>query len=161
MAEGTTPLFVNWRTGKPTNPYGSQAVNVWVPTLTFDTVGDLAVTYSTRVGTYLNINKLVFITFNILTSSFTFTTASGTLRVSGIPFNGYAGNNFVGTLRWGGITMATPGYTDISSRIPGSGNNKIEFRANGSGLPGVTVAQTDTPTGSTINLNGSILYIAE
>src|SRR5262245_32311518 len=57
----------------------------WTPTLTFATPGDLAVSYASRLGTLFTIGKFQILNFNITTSSFTFTTASGNLTISGVP----------------------------------------------------------------------------
>lgn len=59
----------------------------WTPALTASTPGDLSVAYSTQLGTYTKVGKFITLTFAITTTSFTHTTASGYLRISGVPFN--------------------------------------------------------------------------
>lgn len=57
----------------------------WTPAITFDTPGDLSVVYGTRTGTYVRIGKAVIVEFDI-TFTPTFTTASGTFYLTGLPF---------------------------------------------------------------------------
>lgn len=58
----------------------------FTPTLTFDTPGNLAITYTVRTGNYTKIGRMVNFACRILTSSFTHSTASGNLRITGLPF---------------------------------------------------------------------------
>ena len=97
----------------------------WTPIITFTTPGDLAITYSaTQVGTYTRIGNKVYLNFNVSTTSFTFTTASGSLKVTGIPFTPRAltQDASFGPMQFSGIT--TVGYTQITARIL---NNYIDF----------------------------------
>ena len=57
----------------------------WTPVVTFDTPGDLNVVYSTQTGSYTKKGREVTVTGEIVTSTFTHTTASGSLRITGIP----------------------------------------------------------------------------
>lgn len=58
----------------------------FTPTLTFTTPGDVSVAYSTQSGRYTKIGDTVFFKLTLITSAFTFTTGSGQLYVSGLPF---------------------------------------------------------------------------
>lgn len=58
----------------------------WTPTLTFATPGNLTVVYSSRIGTYTKVGRTVDYKCNIVTTTFTHTTASGLAIVTGIPF---------------------------------------------------------------------------
>lgn len=59
----------------------------FTPTITFASPGDLAVTYgSIQRGDYRLVNGQVTFWININTASLAFTTASGNLRVSGLPY---------------------------------------------------------------------------
>ena len=91
-------------------------VTAWTPTVTFDTPGNLSVGYTTRNGSVLQIGNataaLCFATFNIVTSTFTFSTASGFLDINGLPIAPIATlqSQAAGTIPiWGGVTgIATP-----------------------------------------------------
>lgn len=132
-------------------------MGTWTPTLSFTTPGDLSVTYTTRLADYLDLGRVKLLNFNILTSAFTHTTASGSLIISGIPANvvtlaGYAAH---GALAFGGITKA--GYTAISASLS-SANSSIAFVASGSGVSPGNVVAADVPSGGTVNLAGTIVY---
>lgn len=131
----------------------SYAEGTWEPTLTFATPGDLSVVYNVRIGRYHKIGSLVSMRFQVITSTFTQTTASGDLRITGIPFTPDVSGVIAGPLRWQGITKAS--YTDICVR----GNNAEAFlnlAASGSEQTQVNIAPADIP--GNLNLAGSILY---
>lgn len=69
----------------------------FTPTVTAATPGDLSVSYTNQIGSYVRVGNIVVIGV-FLTFDPTYTTASGDLRIGGLPFN--PGNNFgVGTCR--------------------------------------------------------------
>lgn len=129
----------------------------WTPTLTFVTPGDLAVTYTTRLADYIDFGRTKVLTFDIVTSSFTHTTASGALIISGVPVVSVtlAGHVATGSMLFGGITKA--GYTAIAPAIT-SANNLINIQASGSGVAVASVVAADVPSGGTVNLSGTIIY---
>lgn len=127
----------------------------WTPTLTFATPGDLSVAYTTRQGTIVSIGSLRIVTFSIVTSTFTFTTASGNLQVTGLTLANSAAVNTVGTMQWQGITKA--GHTQIVPRLANSATT-ILFTTSGSGVSSANVAAADMPSGGTVILRGQIIY---
>jgi hypothetical protein len=131
----------------------------WTPVLTFDTPGNLSVSYTRQAGQYIKIGRLVFVEFSIVTSAFTHTTAIGPARITGLPFT--ASNetdaDASGALRWGGITNAS--YTNVTASIPGN-DNKITINASGSGVAVIAISATDMPTGGSVVLRGSVTYRA-
>lgn len=129
----------------------------FTPTLTFATPGNLNVVYSSRVGTYTKIGNLVRATVGISCSTFTHTTASGLLHVTGLPFTAenWSGNIHAGSLVWTGITKAT--YTQITP-VVNAGANLIAFQASGSGVNGADVTAADMPTAGTPGLRLTIIY---
>ena len=129
----------------------------WTPAITFPTVGDLAVTYSVQAATYTKIGRKVFVEFRIATSSFTFTTALGSLRISGLPYTVGSGVATHGSLAFQGITKA--GYTQFS---PGAAAavDYLTINASGSGVATSLVLSSDMPTGGTVVLYGQIQYDA-
>jgi hypothetical protein len=58
----------------------------WTPTITYTTPGTLSVSYSSQAGTYTKVGNIVTLSFGIRISAFTKGTASGDLRVGGVPF---------------------------------------------------------------------------
>ena len=104
----------------------------FTPTFTFATPGDLSVSYASQVGLYERIGNVV--TYQvILTCTPTFTTASGAIRIGGLPITVLAGgyqiyNNIVND--------AALVYTGTSIyAFPNSGQTYI------------TISQTKTATG--------------
>lgn len=130
----------------------------WTPTLTFATPGDLAVTYSARVGKSTKIGRLVHAEFNITTSAFTHTTASGLLQVTALPYtsNATVGYQAVGTLVWQGITKA--GFTNVLPVVTNSATT-ILFSAVASASAATAAQTADVPTGGSVALIGSLTYI--
>jgi hypothetical protein len=129
----------------------------WTPSVTFAVPGNLAVTYTTRVGTYDRIGHLVRLNFNIITSGFTHTSAFGSLQIIGLPFPALTlvGNRSVGAVFWGGITMA--GYTQLNPSLD-SNVSAIDFVKSGSGAVPGAITTTEAPTGAAIILRGSLTY---
>lgn len=80
----------------------------WTPTLTCVTPGDLNVGYSTRTGRYTKIGRMVMLSVEIQASTYTFTTATGALSVSGAPFTA-VGNFPGGTVYSDNIKSTNPG----------------------------------------------------
>jgi hypothetical protein len=129
---------------------------LWTPVITFLTPGNLAITYNANVqkGTYTRIGNKVYLNFNVSTTSFTFTTASGALQVTGIPFTPRVlvqGAAF-GSLQFQGITTT---FTQITPRII---NNYIDFAGSSSALSTALITATETPSGGSLSLRGSIMY---
>jgi hypothetical protein len=135
----------------------TQTGGTWTPALTFATPGNLSVSYLAQYGTYLKIGRLVDVSFNILTNSFTQTTASGNLQITGLPFT--SANDGIspwrGALQFEGITKA--GYTNFAAG-PVPNSTAIGVHASGSGVGFSSVAAADVPSGGTVRLQGSVTY---
>ncbi len=129
----------------------------WTPVLTFATPGDLSVSYALQVGQYTKIGRLVTVTFQILTSAFTHTTASGNARITGLPFTCSAAALWPGALYFGGITMAN--YTQFVAMGIQS-TTRLEIYASGQGQSASSVASGQMPTGGTVALYGTVTYEA-
>lgn len=127
----------------------------WAPVLTFATPGNLAVTYVSTAGEYTKIGNVVTLRFQVVTSAFTHTTASGILKLTGLPFASGGAFAAIGTGTWAGITKA--GYTHVVPAIAG-GTSEIKLTACGSGVGASDVDAGNTPTGGTISLRGEITY---
>lgn len=129
----------------------------WTPVLTFVTPGDLAVAYSSQFGRYWQLSSnLLLVQFNIVTSAFTFTTASGNLKITGLPFTTQNTGGLVprGGLTFGGITKA--GYTQFASGI-GVNTNFFIINCSGSAQAPAIVTAADTPTAGTVTLIGEVI----
>lgn len=131
----------------------------FTPALTFATPGDLSTAYSVQAGTYLKIGKGVTITFNAVATTFTHTTASGDLIMTGLPFTAVneVNDRWRGTMQFQGITKAT--YTNFTCG-PLLNTTTMLFIASGSGVAVSTVTAADCPTGTTKVIQGSVTYLA-
>jgi hypothetical protein len=128
----------------------------WTPAITFATPGDLAVTHVAQIGNWFRIGNHVKASFQISTSAFTHTTASGNLQVTGlgsVPLVA-VNNMFGGSMQWRGITKAN--YTDICPTIDTS---TITFVMSGSAQPISNVVAADMPTGGAVVLRGSVEFL--
>jgi hypothetical protein len=131
----------------------------WTPVLTFETPGDLSVTYTVQLGRFIKIGKLVILTGQISTSAFTHTTASGDARITGLPFTSANVANLVhtGTFLYEGITKAgfMAFYPEITSNVA-----YIEFRAVGTGVSLGAIQAGDLPSGGSVTFRFEIVYMA-
>jgi hypothetical protein len=127
----------------------------WTPVLTFATAGDLSVAYSSRIGTGIKVGSQVTGFFDIQTSAFTHTTASGLLNITGFSYTSKASpaQTYRGELVWQGITKAN--YTDASCAVAAN-SSTILAQMSGSGQTLATLAAGDLPTGGSVILIGSI-----
>lgn len=134
---------------------GLVTTGTFTPSITFTTPGDLAGAFSTQIGTYTRIGTLISASIQLTSSAFTHTTASGELRITGLPFTVDSVAGTSGDGDWGGITKA--GYTDLVMR-PIAGGTTARIAASGSGVAASAVTAADMPTGGTIRLNFTVTY---
>jgi hypothetical protein len=146
-----------YSSGTSANPFIAINNGTFTPVLTFLTPGDLAVTYSTQIGKYTVNQNRVFYDIVIATSSFTHTTASGDLRISGLPFASSSISNYFPptAILFQGITKA--GYTQFVAQ-PDYGQTFLLFSAAGSGASISAVSTADVPTGGTVYIAVSGSY---
>lgn len=133
----------------------------WNPTLTFSTAGDLNVVYSTRVGYYIRFGSLLFYWFNIVTSTFTHTTAAGNAEITGLSHpaaNINSVRNF-GVLNYQGITPATA-LTDLVTHV-NANTTTILITGSGSGVNLANITTADMPTAGSVILRGTGFYLKE
>lgn len=128
----------------------------WTPVIAFATAGDSNIAHSSQVGRYTKIGRLVVVSFTAVTSTFTHSTASGNLQVTGLPFTCTSAIDIYGSGIFQGITKAS--YTQIIPRAASNGT-VITFHASGSGQSLATITASDTPTGGSMILQGTIAYI--
>lgn len=128
----------------------------WVPVLSFDTPGNLAVTYGTRQGKFTQIGRTIRLDFVIVTSAFTWSTASGALRITGLPLPANGGfSEFTGSLSWSGLT-----YTGavIAPQILAANTSIIRLTSSGSGTARAQLNTSNTTSGTQVTLSGHIEY---
>ena len=141
-------------TSSDANTLDDYEEGTWTPVLTFATPGDLSVTYSSQAGYYTKIGRFVHAYFVIVTSSFTHTTASSYLTISGFPLTIVTGVGR-GSLEFRGITKAN--YTNFVVQ-PGLTSTSFGVAASASAQNNSQVVAADMPTGGTVYLYGSIAF---
>ena len=127
----------------------------WTPTITFNTPGDLSVSYTTQTGTYTKVGRQVIATIYIATSTFTHSTASGALVIGGFPHTISANTLHISTLTFQGITKAN--YTQFSIR-PSGASTTANVSCSGSAQAFALLAAADMPTGGNVILQGTVIY---
>lgn len=130
----------------------------WTPTLTALTAGDLSTTYQYRTGTYRKIGKLVYVDFAIVTTAWTWTTASGDVLVTGLPFAvTNTQNQGAGAIStWQGVTLPA-GYTAITT-YGSSNTTHMYLTIGGSAKASTTLQISAMPSGTQQYLYGSVCY---
>jgi hypothetical protein len=129
----------------------------WTPVLTFATPGDLSVAYSNQSGMYTKVGRVVNISLLIATSTFTHTTASGAVNVTGLPFANNASLQSYFVSDWAGITKAN--YTQTTFEV-GASASLLTMQAFGSAQSRATISASDMPTGGGIRFRGAGAYFS-
>jgi hypothetical protein len=134
----------------------------WTPVLTTSgSVGDLVIAYSSQVGRYVKIGKKVIAVFNIVTSTFTWSTtgAAGVWTLTGLPYASanVTGKFEYGPLGWQGVTKAS--YTQCSCYV-GVNVSAVNLEAYGSGQSASLLTVANTPSGGTVVFSGQAIYEA-
>jgi len=129
----------------------------WTPVLTFATAGDLNVVYSAQVGRYTQIGNRVIAQCNISTSTFTYTTASGAAKITGLPVTSASASNSdnVCVIYLQGVTKAT--YTQFMGTVTNSAS-AVQIVASGSGVSEAAVTTVNMPSGTQQALNFTLIY---
>jgi hypothetical protein len=129
----------------------------WTPTLTAATPGDLAVAYSTQVGRYTKIGRIVVATCRIITSSWVHTTASGEFRIAGLPFAHGGSYPSPGALFMRGWTNAT--FTSWCTILTAA-QSYAALRGSASAASPINMQMSDVPTGGTVDIGARMVYSA-
>lgn len=139
--------------------YNAENVGSWTPTLTAATPGDLSVVYLVRIGSYIKIGKLVFVWLNLQTTTFTWTTASGNLQITGLPFTS-ANTNFVGGMAdTSGIVPVPNTLSDFGMAVGASSATlQVIMNDRTTGLRAFTNINPHTTSGTNLVIRGSIMY---
>lgn len=149
--------FTGTRTGAgDANTLDDYEEGTWTPALTAATPGDLAVTYGTRLGGYTKIGRTVHVWFDIVTSAFTWSTASGNFEITGLPFTASSVEGVCAPYS-SGWTKA--GYTQMLAGFA-SGSTFLNLLASGSGQARTASVIADWPSGGVVKITGSITYPA-
>ncbi len=130
----------------------------FAPVLTFATPGDLSVAYTTQVARYTRVGNRIHAQIDITTSAFTHTTASGNLKITGMPAGitpRATGARWLGALDFSGITKAT--YTNFTM-LAAASDVALYVAAGGSAVAAALVAAADVPTGGSVILRSQLTW---
>ena len=129
----------------------------WTPALTFATAGDLSIAYTTQNGVWTRDGDHIDVWFNVTTSTFTHTTASGSVQITGLPVAASSAVtlNYRGSMSVQGITLAN--FTQFEPHVA-SGGSLINIHASGSAQSLTAIAAAHMPTGGTVILQGHVSY---
>lgn len=130
------------------------------PSISFTTPGNLNVAYSTRLGAWTLMGKRLHVSVQVTASTFTHTTASGTLIITGLPFT-LVNQNYKMESVWVGTSNANLALGTASQDIFAQGfanSTTLAFRRSTgsttvSALGFLQVGQA--PTGNLISLGFS------
>jgi hypothetical protein len=124
----------------------------WTPTITFDTPGDLSVTYTTQLGVAMKIGTRVFLTCQV-TFTPTFTTASGafmvTLPTGDFPVSVF-GSGWISAINNAWTWPA--GRTQVGADLGGARADHMTIIGLGSGQGGAIFGTGAMSSGSSHNL---------
>lgn len=141
--------------------------STWTPVVTFATPGDLDIVYSVQKGNYIRIKNTVKVTFYIFSSTFTHTTASGILTLTGLPFVSRPEHNLV-TSNGLGTFQAISAAGNISA-INTPNTSYLAFMKSSADSQGLTliddvingsanITAADTVSGGRLLLSGELTY---
>lgn len=116
---------------------------VFTPVLSFAVPNDLVVVYGEQVGLFTKIGRMVFISLIIETTTFTHSTATDHLLISGLPYT-------VGSIG-GDLSLIYGGYSKVVDWITAEaidGDTTIRFYWSLTGAAGATINVGDVPSGT-------------
>lgn len=137
----------------------------WTPGVTYVVAGDSSVTYSSQIGNYTKIGNMVTCEIQLTCSAFSDgTTASGALRITGLPFtvgsNMFSGSVLIQNLTvdvgsgfyyWSLVFKPVSGTTQAEIWATSNGNQAIAISAN-------VAAHTLTTIGGSMFIKGTFTY---
>lgn len=132
---------------------------LWTPEITFATPGDVSVAYSTQRGFYVRMGMLCWIEFVIVTTtSFTWSTASGNLQVTNLPYTSYGDTNTYGAgTVYAYSNINRTNFTQLGA-FANPDSTYIAFSIDGIGQGHDNVKATDMTSGTATTLGASFFY---
>jgi hypothetical protein len=137
---------------------GTTLFSSWTPVFTFATPGNISYAGSTINGYYETAGNIYVVTFAITTTP-TFTTASGNAQITGLPVasNSGTGNVAVGNFSISSTTWPTLA-TSLSLQIA-AGASLITLVGSGTAQASANFTTSNFVSGVAITITGSIMYL--
>jgi len=154
----TTSAGVFAQINGATQQLGGVTITSWTPTITFASPGNLNVTYSAQAGETIRVagasQSVCMAFFNVSTSTFTYTTASGVLIINGLSpvANASWAAMAVNSVQSTGIT----GATGLGQAILG-GISSLNIKTGNANNP-TTITAALLTSGQNISVTGQLTY---
>jgi hypothetical protein len=145
------------RTGKTAFPGGVS--NLWTPSITFATPGNLTLAVTDAAGAYTRVGDLVFAYF-VFRITPTFTSSSGDLRITGLPYSALEISQ-LGGAGWKGSSGTVSWLTGSQIVRPemGVAQGAKYFRLRKADT--LSVQASDITSGALLTIGGDVHYRAE
>lgn len=147
--------------GLGTAAFQTHETGTWTPTLTFQTPGNLSVSYTTQAGTFVRVGKQVTAAFRVK-GAMTHSTASGLFLIGGLPFTARSGSQ-----QWsGGLGMATAAISWDGASRPIASLQKLPnsttagIWVSGPAVTGFWIQASQIASGNEPDIFGSVTYEA-
>lgn len=163
---GTAAKGVSFSENTPAAGMTSQLLNwyetgTFTPVLSCATPGTLAVTYNVQKGYYTRVGRVVHIWGNIQTDAVTVGTATGAVRLTGLPFTSAASSTavetYMGSMGYQGITKA--GFTDFNPQLQENTTYVLILASKSDGGGAANVQIGDLSAGTNL-LYWQVTYVA-
>lgn len=138
------------------NALSNYLQGTWVSTITFATPGDLSVVYTTQTGVYTRIGDIVLAQFQ-LNCTPTYTTASGQFQVAGLPLSA-ANSNDTGAISIQTVGVVYPAGCTKLVFTSTAAASVLSFVGLGSAVASAPLTTVGVPSGTVLQISGSILY---
>ena len=129
-------------------------VGTWTPTFNFATNGDLSVSYSTQSGSYVDLGDVIWVRC-LLAVTPTYTTASGTFRILGLPATPAATAYLSPVAQNSGFAYPA-GKTTLAAEAETFGG--VRLFATGSSSVSAALGIAEMPSGNTMSIGFSGIY---
>ncbi len=166
LASSNSDAAVSWSAGEKkifvTNPAANVLDNetgTWTPVLDFASPGDLSVVYNKRSGAYHRLGRLIILECQIQTSTFTYTTSTGKLRITGLPFAAESVTDqwyCAATVHRGVVNGS---FVDVLAFLA-NGSNILELVMTAMGVTDQSATITDVASGDSKNFTFVLPYFS-
>jgi len=142
-------------TGITTLLASTYETGTWTPAVSFATPGNLSVSYTIQTGQYVKIGALVYI-YMVLQFTPTYTTASGAVAITGMPFS--AADTNVGGVLGGQLAGLTYPASRVFPVIRFTSGTNIGVVAFASGFASSSITTTQMPSGTAQQFIFTVCY---
>lgn len=132
-----------------------QATGTFTPAITFETPGDLSVTCSLQSGRYTKNGRLVTIDIALRCETFTHSTASGAITITGMPFQPTTTQPDESVLLFNGGHWTLAGASNVAAYAEDDDTITVYGDVSGSGSTQMGAAHFTSGQAQNINISGT------